>query len=81
MGSSRLASRAGWGTLCAGEIWTCILVSRCLVFGKFIVVMQKGTCAKCVVFVSCSYLYFWIDSLPKSVRLAFKKSMGERNLI
>lgn len=51
MGSCSLASRAGRGTLCAGEIWTCILVSRCLVSGKFIVVMQKGTGAKCVVFV------------------------------
>lgn len=47
MGSRSLASRASRGSLCAGEIWTCILVSRCLVSGKFIVVMQKGTGAKC----------------------------------
>lgn len=30
---------------------------------------------------SCSCLCFWIDSLPKSVRLAFKKLMRTRKLI
>lgn len=81
MGSSRLASRAGRGSLCAGEIWTCILVSRCLVSGKFIVVIQKGTGAKCVVVFVFRARAFGLIVYLKVYVLLFKKLMRTRKLI
>lgn len=51
MGSRSLASRASRGSLCAGEIWTCILVSLCLVSGKFIAVCKRELVLNVVVFV------------------------------
>lgn len=69
LGSSSLASLAGWDALCTREFWACVLVSLVFRLNVYIV-MSCGSGADlafaCVPFFS----FFWDYSLPKSVRLS-----------